>query len=441
MFKRKVLFLIISLVTIIGVIAGFMIIPKVTYKYYDFTKRFRVLEEQVKYLSKYLVSDLEIYQASRKTNINFSKIKKNVSFNWTEFNVPWNKNNYTQTKALTVWNDNLIVGVGGTKDIAPIVYMYDGEQWSKLEGSEKINPTGWQDLELVHVLCVHNNKLYAGIDNTVWVYDNNKEWNKVGNLNDIYPWKNNQAYSMKSHDGNLYLGVTGSARIFRLIDNKWQDVSSGLGQFSANGIYELHEHTDGILYASTISKSHNSTILKLDKKKLKWVTVGGNGINGSWMSKGFNYGMSMASYNKFLFVTLNRIPLAHGNYSSIWVYDGKEWFVVGNRKIPSIWAQSQVFNASIFFKDIFFISSGGNPAGNSRVWALNKDVWQQIGGTGINSSWGLEYPHTLSKSFRHTASEFPYRFIVWRDRLIVGFGSSPGNGALWKLKVGVSEKN
>ena len=47
------------------------------------------------------------------------------------------------------------------KDIAPIVYMYYGEQWSKLEGSRNIKHAVWENQKLVHVLCVHNDKLYA----------------------------------------------------------------------------------------------------------------------------------------------------------------------------------------------------------------------------------------------------------------------------------------
>ena len=54
-------------------------------------------------------------------------------------------------------------------------------------------------------------------------------------------------------------------------------------------------HTDGNLYASTVSKNKNSAIFKLNTKTINWEHIGGNGINGSWINSGFNYGFSMSS--------------------------------------------------------------------------------------------------------------------------------------------------
>ena len=65
----------------------------------------------------------------------------------------------------------------------------------------------------------------------------------------------------------------------------------------------------------------------------------------------------MSSHKDFLFVTLNRAPLAVGNFSSIWAYDGKEWFVVGNENVPVTWSQMNTFNSSISYKDMFFIQN------------------------------------------------------------------------------------
>ena len=47
----------------------------------------------------------------------------------------------------------------------------------------------WEKLNYVQVLKVHNEKLYAGINNTVWMLDEKNKWVPVGvNKENSYPW-------------------------------------------------------------------------------------------------------------------------------------------------------------------------------------------------------------------------------------------------------------
>ena len=428
--------------SIIILVSGFtlfflslIIIPKVIYKYYEFTKRFRTLEHQVSSYGKYIVSNIESYQKTRKMKLQLSGIDENIKFNWHELDIPWNKEEYETTKAITLWGDNLVVGLSSKVKGKADIYMYDEKKWSKLNDNKNLSSVDWKKLNYVQVLCAHNEKLYAGINNTVLVYDKEGIWKEVKNVDEKYPWKDQLAYSMIYHNDYLYVGIYGSTSIYRLENLEWKNISLGLDKFPGTGIYEMLSHTDGNLYASTVSKNKNSAIFKLNTNTINWEHIGGNGINGSWINSGFNYGFSMSSHKDFLFVTLNRAPLAVGNFSSIWAYDGKEWFVIGSENVPVKWGQMNTFNSSISYKDMFFIGAGGHPAGNVSVWILNNNQWTLIGGFGVNNSWGPNFPHTLAKSFRHTASEYPYRFIVWNNSLITGFGDNYGAATLWQLNV------
>ena len=44
-----------------------------------------------------------------------SEVKDNMIFNWKELEVPWDKTKFDRTKALTIWNNNLVVGLQGNK--------------------------------------------------------------------------------------------------------------------------------------------------------------------------------------------------------------------------------------------------------------------------------------------------------------------------------------
>ena len=61
-----------------------------------------------------------------------SEVKDNMIFNWKELEVPWDKTKFDRTKGLTIWNNNLVVGLQGNKLEGAYIYMYDKEKWTKL---------------------------------------------------------------------------------------------------------------------------------------------------------------------------------------------------------------------------------------------------------------------------------------------------------------------
>ena len=407
--------------------------PKIKYKYYDITKRFRLIESQLESYGKYLVSDLENYQNTRNPKKVLSEVKDNVIFNWKELEVPWDKTKFYRTRALTIYNNNLVVGLQGNKLEGAYIYMYDTEKWTQLTADN--NDGVWNELDKVFVLKVHNGELFAGINNTIWKLNKKNKWSLIKTFeNKNFPTL--AANSIESHKGYLYLGLTGKASsLYRMQDDIWENISSGLDEHPNDGIYEMLSHTDGNLYASNISVSNSTVVYKLEEKNLKWTAIGGKGINASWINSSFTYGLSMSSHNKLLFVTMNRHPKIYGKFSSIWAYDGNQWYAIGNKNPPKIWNEVDNFNASLSYKDIFFIGSGGKPAGNATIWALSNNQWKLIGGKGVNDSWGSKFPNNLTNDFRNTSAEHPYRFVEFDNTMIVGFGDANNAATLWQLKI------
>ena len=321
----------------------------------------------------------------------------------------------------------------GNKIKGASIYIYDKKKWTKLIANN--NDGVWGELNRVFVLKVHNGELFAGINNTLWKLDKKNKWSLIKTFeNKSFPRL--AAYSIETHNGYLYLGLTGKgSSIYRMNDDIWENVSSGLDKHPNNGIYEILRHTDGNLYASNISIANSTVVYKFEEKNLKWTAIGGKGINASWINSSFTHGLSMSSHNKLLFVTMNRHPKIYGKFSNIWAYDGNQWYAIGNKNPPKVWNEVDNFNASLSYKDIFFIGSGGTPAGNATVWALNNNQWKLIGGKGVNNSWGVNFPNTLTNDFRNTPTEYPYRFVEYDNTMIVGFGDASNAATLWQLSI------
>ena len=442
---RKVKFLYILVITLFAFIVSlFFIKNKLISKYLDLAYRFRLIESKLESYGKSLVYNIEEYQNLRTLKKNISEINNEFIFDWNKIKVPWDKSKYNRIKAITVWEGNLVVGLYALEkqDTLPI-FLYDKKKWVHLGENIKKTNNDKKKFQNVHVLHIHNEKLYAGIDGSVWSFDKNfweKEKIEFGKKN-ISLSNEISAYSMESHKGYLYLGLLDNkkkslANIFRFKNSKWEKIEFGINGELVDGIYELFSHTDGRLYASTISRSYNgASLYQLNLSQSLWKKIGGNGINGSWLNRGFSYGLSITSHNDYLVLTLNRNPITYGNFSSIWMYNGTEWFVAGNNKPPLIWGEVDNFNASISFKGLLIIGAGGKPAGNATIWALNRNKWELVGGRGKNNSWGENYPHSLTKDFRKSSSEHPYKFIKWDNTMVVGFGDAKNASVLWQLNI------
>ena len=118
--------------------------------------------------------------------------------------MPWKKSLFNKTKALAVWNEKLIVGLSGGEPGSASIYMFDNKKWLQIGGAKTSINKKWEKLNNVHVLQVHNGNLFAGINNTVWQFNNNKWTLLETGSNNSFPLKDGRAYSMASHNGFIF---------------------------------------------------------------------------------------------------------------------------------------------------------------------------------------------------------------------------------------------
>ena len=84
------------------------------------------------------------------------------------------------------------------------------------------------------------------VENRVWLLADGA-WSELVDADGSVPWPEDaNAYSLAVVAGDPIVGLTGgAARVFRYADDRWQEMSKGLPQSFADGIYELHQHDDG----------------------------------------------------------------------------------------------------------------------------------------------------------------------------------------------------
>ena len=406
---------------------GFVAAPKIISKYENLTLRFRLAEEKLQSLGRLIARPIEVYQAQRgDADIIVSGNSIDELGFWEKLDTPWDEREFLKTKALSTYQNNIVVGLLGQAPGTAAVYSYDGSSWKTLGLASEVQ--GWESLRYVQVLQEFGGDLYAGIDNQVWKYSENaNNWERVGGHGSSNPWGNDATYSLVVHKNNLYLGLMGDRpRMFKFENDHWEEVSGGLPNSGASGIYETWSHTDGRLYSALASINGSTSVYVYDDYEQVWDKIGGDGLNGSWISSGFSYGISFSSLNDWLILTSTRHPMTRGNFSSVWAYNGDEWFPVGASIAPIEWANTYSFNASVVIDDVLYVGSGGHPAGFVSVWQFNQDAWTLIGGRGVNGSWGEHYPHTLTGDLRNTAAEYPYRMIEWNGQMAIGFGDALG---------------
>lgn len=257
------------------------------------------------------------------------------------------KKYFLKTKALEQWNDNLVVGLLGPNAGDAKVYLFDGDDW-RLIGSPE-NVEAWRNLNYVQVLRQHEGQLYAGINSEVWVYSaETQQWHPTVATDGGTPWGQGAAYCMRTHNGDLYLGVMDtSPRAYKLQGEEWIDVSSGLPNDGFHGIYELWSHTDGYLYASLAADKGSTAIYRLEDEGKIWSKIGGQGVNGSWIGEGFRYGLSLTSHDGWLLLSANRHPQTAGKFSSVWAFKDGAWQPVGASNAPEKWGALNNFNAIV----------------------------------------------------------------------------------------------
>jgi hypothetical protein len=403
--------------------------PTLYEKFIEIRYRFQLLEARVNSLGTSQAATIVGYQKARgdavfavpTTQSPFNDAGKWELVGGEGVNESWPGGEFFKTKALTVHDDDLFTGLASSDPGRAAVWRFDGQRWQEVASASLL--PDWGSLSIVNALHSFEGALYAAINEQVWVSEGD-EWRALRNPPLT---KGSMAYALSDWEGALVVGIMNVApRVLTFKEGRWLDMSAGLPEYAGGGVYELHKHTDGKLYAGTISNNAPGKVFRWDGDH--WTQVGGR-VNGSWISAGSTYPLSFASYQNTLVVTLNRNPQIFSGFVSIWAQQRNGWRPIGRRNMPQLWGESDNFNASIEYRGSLYVGSGGAPAGKAAVWELTPSGWRQVGGHGLYGSWSLDGSR-LSGS-RHATREYVYRLIEWRGQLVAGFGDAPGAAQVW----------
>ena len=248
--------------------------------------------------------------------------------------------------SMASFQGNLYVGLGNGANNAEL-WRWDGNSWTIIAGNT-VGSSWGSNYEEVDALATDGQYLYAGLGNSaqdgdVWRYDGSA-WQKIGgdSLNGGWTTGNNiyNIYSLAVYKGKLIAGLGRTA---------------GQGQaWSWNGS--------------------------------AWTKIGGNGVNGSWDSAGNNTESveSLITYNGRLYAGLG----ATTGDGAVWEYDDASWQKVGGDELNGSWVSGtyeRVKTLSVYNGDLY--AGLGSTASRGEVWRYRSGVWERIGGNGINSGW------------------------------------------------------
>jgi hypothetical protein len=209
---------------------------------------------------------------------------------------------------------NLYVGLGNGANNAEL-WRWDGNSWTIIAGNT-VGSSWGSNYEEVDALATDGQYLYAGLGNSaqdgdVWRYDGSA-WQKIGgdSLNGGWTTGNNiyNIYSLAVYKGKLIAGLGRTA---------------GQGQaWSWNGS--------------------------------AWTKIGGNGVNGSWDSAGNNTESveSLITYNGRLYAGLG----ATTGDGAVWEYDDASWQKVGGDELNGSWVSGtyeRVKTLSVYNGDLY----------------------------------------------------------------------------------------
>src|SRR6185369_9694276 len=117
-----------------------------------------------------------------------------------------------------------------------------------------------------------------------------------------------------------------------------------------------------------------------------WTKIGGDALNSSWTVSKFEDVYSMTVMGGNLYVGLGN----SANDAQVWKWSGTAWTWVGGFGIGAPYNAFPTGYESVLSlaNDGTNLYAGfGSTAGDGDVWKLNGTTWTQIGGDAVSSSW------------------------------------------------------
>ncbi|MFO0920248.1 MAG: LamG domain-containing protein [Candidatus Saccharimonadales bacterium] len=211
----------------------------------------------------YRISSLGVYKNKLIAGLGYANGQAEVwewnGSNWSKIggdtvNTSWPASGYEQIDAITVYGNDLIVSLGYNAGDAE-VWKYDGTNWAKIGGDDINN--SWTDgtYERSRTLTVYNGNLIAGLGNTageseVWSFDGTI-WSKIGGNGVNSSWSSavEEVTSFSPYKGKLYAGLGNSANIDSSV---WAFGDNGFLESSTNSFDTNWHHVAATYDGSTM---------------------------------------------------------------------------------------------------------------------------------------------------------------------------------------------
>lgn len=300
-----------------------------------------------------------------------------------------------QVTRMTSYKGQLYIGLTGTAAGDAQVWMWNGSTWSQVGGSG----TGWDSGTATHKyvmsMTIYNGNLVVGLgssangDGDIYSY-NGSNWTQIEgdglNGSPTYP----EVDSMVVFGGNLYagFGTTAANRLYMYNGSTWAEVggngngSGGQSWATSANIYRVASLAvyKGNLYATVYVNNDNAQVWQCTPgctDTTGWTLVGGGtaGVNGSWAGSVSSISNTypsfpMAVYNGELYVGLTSNVFANGQ---VWKWDGSSWTQVAGAS-PNGWQTnaSGAFSFTVFAGKLWAtLGNSGHITDNVYSWGNN----------------------------------------------------------------------
>lgn len=359
---------------------------------------------------------------------------------WTKIggdaiNSSWALSTYEYVLAAADYGGVLYVGLGSSSNDAE-VWSWNGSTWTK-RGGDSTN-SGWTTgFETVSSLVSDGTYLYAGLASTagdaeVWRW-NGSAWSRIGGDAVNSSWANSTyeyVFSMSVYGGNLYagLGLTANdAEVWRWNGSAWSQVGGDSLNSGWTTNYELvygMTSDASYLYAGLGSSNGDGEVWRYNGTS--WSKIGGDSVGSGWTTTQGDmvYGLTVSGGNLFAGVSDT------GGNATMWSHNGTSWTQIGGGGVNNSWGYYNLQSVEVMTvsNGYLYAGTGVSVAGNAMVWQFDGSSWSQIGGQGKNSSWA-------SNTYENVFS-----MIHYAGELYVGLGTTANDAEVWKWNGSVWSK-
>ncbi len=256
---------------------------------------------------------------------------------------------------------------------------------------------------------------------TTWTQVAGNEANGTWN-NDGEPSVNSQVFI----GSTAYVGLgngTGDAEVWRWNGSSWTKIGGdGLNSSWTSFGYEMVESmaTDGTdLFVGLGNSTADAEVWKYTVSSGLWTKIGGDAANSSWAVNTYEEVRSLYFQGTTLYAGLG-LTVAE---AEVWRWNGSAWSQIGGDGLNSSWTTVGAYEyVQTITGDGTNIYVGlGLTAGDAEVWRWNGSAWSQIGGDGLNSSWT-----TVG------AYEYVYSLTYVGSNLYAGLGNTANDAEVWR---------